>query len=88
MNVLMLVKNSEVGGVLSCVKSLSDGLKKSGDQVVIGTCAGEGVEKMLTAHDVRIINFSAKKPMEMLKCYLQIKEIVKDNELLIAVKKD
>lgn len=44
MNILMLVKNSEVGGVLSCVKSLSDGLLKMGDKVIIGSCAGEGVD--------------------------------------------
>ena len=81
MNVLMLVKNSEVGGVLSCVKSLSDGLKKLGDKVIIGTCAGEGVDKMLMAHDVRIINFSAKSPSDMLKCYRQIKTIVKENKI-------
>ena len=77
MNILMLVKNSEVGGVLSCVKSLSDGLVKNGDQVIIGTCAGEGVEKMLTEHEVRIINFSAKSPSEIRKSYCQIKEIAK-----------
>lgn len=81
MNILMLVKNSEVGGVLSCVKSLSDGLKKTGDQVVIGTCSGEGVDKMLTEHDVRIIDFSAKKPVEMLKCYRQINKIVKEERI-------
>ena len=81
MNVLMLVKNSEVGGVLSCVKSLSDGLKKIGDQVVIGTCAGEGVDKMLTEHDVRIIDFSAKRPAEMMRCYRQIKKIVKEERI-------
>ena len=77
MNVLMLVKNSEVGGVLSCVKSLSDGLRQAGDTVVIGTCEGEGVEKMLYDHDVKIIDFSAKSPMKMLKCYQQIKELVR-----------
>lgn len=81
MNVLMLVKNSEVGGVLSCVQSLSDGLKKIGDQVVIGTCAGDGVEKMLIDHDVRIINFATKSPAQMIKCYLQIKEIVKESNI-------
>lgn len=81
MNVLMLVKNSEVGGVLSCVKSLSDGLRKIGDNVIIGTCKGEGVDKMLTGHEVRIINFSAKSPSEMIKCYRQIKEIVKENKI-------
>ena len=46
MNILMLVKNSEVGGVLSCVQSLSDGLKKLGDTVIVGTCEGDGVEKI------------------------------------------
>lgn len=81
MNVLMLVKNSEVGGVLSCVRSLSDGLKKVGDHVTIGTCKGEGVDKMLTGHDVRIINFSAKSPVEMIRCYRQIKQIVKEQKI-------
>lgn len=81
MNVLMLVKNSEIGGVLSCVKSLSDGLIKIGDRVIIGTCAGEGVERMLTDHEVRIINFSTKSPFQMLKNYCQIKEIIKENRI-------
>lgn len=83
MNVLMLVKNSEVGGVLSSVKSLSDGLVKIGDQVIVGTCAGEGVDKMLPEHDVCIINFSVKSPSEMLKSYRQIKAIVKENNIEI-----
>lgn len=48
MNILMLVKNSEIGGVVSCVKSLADGLKAKGDKTVIGTCQGEGVDKMLS----------------------------------------
>ena len=38
MNILMLIKNSEVGGVISCVKSLTDGLIAEGDNVFIGVC--------------------------------------------------
>ena len=45
MNVLMLVKNSGVGGVLSCVQSLTEGLMEKGDFVIVGTAPGEGVEK-------------------------------------------
>lgn len=53
MNILMLVKNSEIGGVVSCVKSLADGLKAKGDKTVIGTCQGEGVDKMLSGGGVQ-----------------------------------
>ena len=47
----------------------------------MGTCAGDGVEKMLNSHDVRIINFATKSPAEMIRCYYQIKKIVKENSI-------
>lgn len=81
MNVLMLAKDSEVGGILSCVKSLSDGLVKSGDKVIVGTCAGDGVDIMLAEHDARIMNFASKSPLEMIRVYRQIKNVVKENQI-------
>lgn len=81
MNVLMLVKNSGVGGVLSCVQSLTEGLTKTGDHVVIGTAPGEGVEKMLGNCNVEIIDFSTKNLKKIFKCYKYISKIVKDNQI-------
>ena len=81
MNILMLAKDSEVGGILSCVKSLSDGLVKAGDKVIVGTCAGDGVDIMLSEHDARIMDFASKSPMEMLRVYRQIKKVVKENQI-------
>lgn len=81
MNILMLVKDSEVGGVLSCVKSLSEGLLKAGDRVIIGTCEGEGVDMMLKNQEVHIIDFSAKSPIAMIKNYCKINSIVKKNQI-------
>lgn len=79
----MLVKNSGVGGVLSCVQSLTEGLMKNGDLVIVGSAPGEGVEKMLGHCQVEIVDFSAKTVKEMLKCYRQIRRIVKDNQIEI-----
>lgn len=79
----MLVKNSGVGGVLSCVQSLTDGLMKNGDLVIVGSAPGEGVEKMLGNCQVEIIDFSVKSVKGILKCYKRIKEIVKENQIEI-----
>ena len=79
----MLVKNSGVGGVLSCVQSMTEGLMKNGDLVIVGSAPGEGVEKMLGHCQVEIVDFSAKTVKEMLKCYRQIRRIVKDNQIEI-----
>ena len=77
----MLVKNSQVGGVLSCVKTLSDGLVKIGDKVVVGTCEGDGVDKMLEKHDVKIIDFSTKSPVKIIGNYCKIAKIVRENNI-------
>lgn len=81
MNILMLVKNSEVGGVLSCVKSLSEGLRETGDHVVIASCAGEGVKTMLSKENVKIIDFSAKSPGQIIKNYREIKKLVQEEKI-------
>lgn len=83
MNVLMLVKNSGVGGVLSCVQSLTEGLMEKGDFVIVGTAPGEGVEKMLGQCQVEIIDFSAKSIKGILQCYKQLKKVVKSNHIEI-----
>lgn len=83
MNILMLVKNSEIGGVVSCVKSLADGLKAKGDKTVIGTCQGEGVDKMLSGggYNVHIIDFGTKNIVSVIRNLLKIQKIVKTEKI-------
>lgn len=83
MNILMLVKNSEVGGVISCTNSLADGLEKKGINVVIGSSPGDGVNKMLTGKNVNMINFSSKSIFGIIGNYIKLKEIIKDNNINI-----
>lgn len=83
MNILMLVKNSEVGGVVSCVKSLTDGLIARGDKVIIGVCKGEGVDKMLSGggYNVHIIDFGTKNVISVVRNLVEIQRIVKAEKI-------
>lgn len=82
MNILMLMKNSEIGGVVSCVKSLADGLKTKGDKTVIGTCQGEGVDKMLRGgYNVYIIDFGTKNIVSVIRNLFKIQKIVRTEKI-------
>lgn len=83
MNILMLIKNSEVGGVISCVKSLTDGLIAEGDNVFIGVCKGEGVDKMLSGwgYNVHIIDFGTKNIISVVRNLVEIQKIVKAEKI-------
>ncbi len=84
MNVLLLIKNSEVGGVLSCSISLAKGLQSKGDNVVIGTASGEGVEFLANEfNNVEIIEFGSKNPIIIIRNYSQIKSIIEKNNIQI-----
>lgn len=79
MNVLMLVKNSEIGGVASCTASLAKGLiRYKNANVVIGVTEGECVDAMLSEYDTVIIDFSSKSLKGIIHNYNTLKRIVKE----------
>ena len=79
--VLMLMKDSMIGGVASCVSSLSYGLKKyKGIDTIIGTSNGESVGGMLKEY-VNIIDFGSKNIFTIIKNYKDIKTLIKKNNV-------
>lgn len=81
MKILILLKNSEIGGVVSCVKSLADGLLAKGDEVIIGTSEGEGIDTMLQGYDIHIINFGNLNIRTVFYNYRKIRKIVKERNV-------
>lgn len=78
MRVMMLVKNSEIGGVASCVSSLAEGLKKyKGVESVICISPGESVDYMLKDNIVELIDFSKKSPKDIYNNYKRLIKIAK-----------
>lgn len=84
MNVLMLVNSNSIGGVVSCVASLSKGLKKyHNDNVIIGILDGEGPREMMKDLNVINIDFQKKNPLGIIRNYRKIKRIIHDNSIEI-----
>lgn len=81
MNVLMLVKDSQIGGITSCIQTLTEGLVKNNVNVVIGTCDGEGVKSCYTGFQVEIIDFNTRNPITMVRNYVFIKKLVNKNNI-------
>lgn len=82
MKVLMLVKNSEIGGVASCVKSLTEGLEKYKKvKTVIGISEGESLDYMLKNLDVRIIDFKTISLKTVIGNYFKICKIIKEKNI-------
>ncbi len=82
MNVLMLVKDSEIGGVASCVKSLAEGLEKYKNvHTVIGIKEGESLEYMFHGFDVQIIDFATKNLFKIIRNYRLICRLVKKKSI-------
>ena len=78
----MLIKNSEVGGVLSCSVSLSKGLIDKGDHVVIGTTNGQGVSFLAkNCPNLFIIDFNAKSIFSIIKNYKSLRQIIKNERI-------
>lgn len=84
MNILMLVNSNSVGGVVSCVASLSRGLiKYKNDNVVIGIVDGEGPNTMMKGLNVINIDFKQRNPLGIYKNYITIKRIIEDNSIQV-----
>ena len=80
MKVLMMMKDSEIGGVASCVASLADGLKKYKNvEVIIAASNGDSIGSIIK--DAAIVDFASKNPIQILKNYKKIKRIVKNKQI-------
>lgn len=78
MNILMLIKDSLIGGVVSCSSSLALGLQNIGDFVVIGTTNGDGVQQLKdSCNELEIIDFDCKSIASIIKNYYHISLLIK-----------
>ena len=82
MNVLILAKDSHLGGLTTCCGNLAQGLiQHLKDNVVIGMNNGEGARKLAKDYKVEYLSFGGKNPLAMLKTYKQIGKLIKENEI-------
>lgn len=78
LNILILVKDSMIGGVVSCSSTLAQGLMSERDSVVIGSTNGSGIDQFyISGSDVEIIDFNGILPHRIIRNYIQISRIVK-----------
>ena len=77
-----MMKDSEIGGVASCVASLADGLKRYKNvKTVIATSDGDSVGTMLK--DVVIVDFASRNLLQVIKNYRTIKQLIKKEGIQI-----
>ena len=87
MNVLILIKNSGIGGVLSCSVSLARALSENGDEVTIAIPKGAGIDFYSNEIDidVEIIPFDSKKPITIISNYTALKKIIAQKKIQIIL---
>lgn len=76
MNILILYKDSEKGGVASHARMTVTGLRSRGIKVVLAGQDGPGTQTLLKDCDVNIIDFSEKNPIKIIQ---KINKIVTNN---------
>lgn len=77
MNILFLVKNTSMGGVLTSMEVLAGGLiKDKHANVVIGANKAPWQETRLRDHKVIIIDFNSRNPVSVILNYIKIKKII------------
>ena len=76
-NILFLLKDSGIGGVVSSTKSLCDGLKKEHISTYIITNVGLGEKKMLKDYDKTIVNFNTRNFFTIIHNYKVIAQTIK-----------
>lgn len=81
MNVLILAKDSHVGGLVNCTDNLAQGLIKTHQvNISIGITPSKAVEA-LRKYDLNLINFDSKNPFTILKSYKQMSRIIKTKRI-------
>lgn len=81
MNVLIVAKNSEFGGLVGHTRNLTIGLTRLGHRVIIGICKGEGSEGLLNDLCVEYFNWGSKNPLQIIKNYLSLRKLVRQNNI-------
>lgn len=81
MNILILYKDSGKGGVANHARMTVTGLRNRGIKVVLAGQDGPGTQSILKDCDVKIIDFSEKNPIKIIRI---INEIVTDNHIDIV----
>ena len=81
MNVLIVAKNSEFGGLVGHTRNLTIGLTRLGHRVIIGICKGEGSEGLLNDLCVEYFNWGSKNPLQIIKNFLSLRKLVRQNNI-------
>ena len=87
MNVLIVAKNSEFGGLVGHTRNLTLGLTQLGHNVIIGICKGEGTERLLGNFKVEFFDWGSKNPLQQIKNYFKLKRLIHKNEIEIIRKR-
>lgn len=77
MNILILAKESHVGGLLNYTFNLAQGLVKKNDTNVVIGISPSGANEPLKPFNLQEINFETKSPLCIIKNYLKIARIIK-----------
>lgn len=76
MNILLLAKDSHVGGLVKSTYNLAHGLSLMNNIVVIGISPSDAIES-LKPYNLHEIDFDTKSPLEIVKNYWRIARLVK-----------
>lgn len=82
MNILMLAKNSEIGGLAGSIKTLAEGLERyRHSHTVVAIRDGDSLSTMLKDLETHIVPFESRKPLQILRNYRAVARLVKERKI-------
>ena len=81
MNILIVAKNSEFGGLVGHTRNLALGLTQLGHKVIIAICKGEGTDRMLGDFRVEHFDWGSKNPLQLIKNYFNLRKVIRSNKI-------
>ncbi len=81
MNILILAKNSEYGGLIMTTRNLAKGIIQSGNKAIIVSSKGEGPTKLLYDLPLLYLDWGAYRITSIIRNYKQLSEIISSNNI-------
>lgn len=81
MNILILAKESHVGGLLQFTYNLAQGLSRKNDTKVVIAITPSNVNDPLKPYNLQEIDFETKSPFKMISNYRRVSQIIKDYKI-------
>lgn len=82
MNIMILAKDSHLGGLTNNCANLALGLiRHLNNNVIIGINRGEGASRLAKSFNVVYFDFGGNNPIRMIKTYYKLARVIKENKI-------